>query len=133
MFIRRITVVNVRRPREQGVNEELQWLGQSLGLLGERDRDKSCFRIFIELIKAIKATGGLSSDELAERLNLTRATVIHHLNSLMERGVVMHQGNKYVMRGSQLSLLIEDIQKDMERSLAEMKKIAEELDRVLEL
>src|SRR3990172_7249700 len=133
MFVRRITIVNVRRKKQVSVNEELQWFGTSLGLFGERDKDKSCFRIFIELIKAIKATGGLSSDELAERLGLTRATVVHHLNTLMERGIVVHEGNQYIMRGDRLSLLVDDLQRDMERSISEMKHAAEELDRLLQL
>jgi predicted transcriptional regulator len=133
MFVRRITIVNVRRPKEVSVNDELQWFGHTLGLFGERDRDKSCFRIFIELIKAIKATGGLTSDELAERLGLTRATVIHHLNTLMERGIVLHEGNLYVMRGDRLTLLVDDLQRDMERAISEMKQAAEELDRLLQL
>lgn len=133
MFVRRITIVNVRRPKEVSLNDELQWFGHTLGLFGERDRDKSCFRIFIELIKAIKATGGLSSDELADKLGLTRATVIHHLNALMERGIVIHEGNKYVMRGERLTLLVDDLQRDMERAISEMKQAAEELDRLLQL
>ncbi len=133
MFVRRITIVNVRRPTEVSVNDELQWFGHTLGLFGERDRDKSCFRIFIELIKAIKATGGLSSDELADKLGLTRATVIHHLNTLMERGIVKHEGNRYIMRGDKLSLLVDDLQRDMERAVSEMRQAAKELDKLLRL
>ena len=133
MFIRKITIVNVRRPKSPSVNDELQWFGTALGLFGERDRDKSCFRIFIELMKAIKLSGGLTSDELADRLALTRATVIHHLNTLMERGIVVHEGNKYVMRDEKLTLLIDDIQRDMQRAMEEMKRAAEELDRILDL
>jgi len=133
MFIRRITIVNVRRPKEQSLNEELQWFGSALGLLGDRDRDKSRFRIFIELIKALKESGSLSSDELADRLALSRATVVHHLNALMEHGVVVHQGTKYIMRGQHLSSLVDDIRQDMERTLTELKKTAEELDKILDL
>ncbi len=133
MFVQRITIVRVRKPQRTSVNEELQWFGHSLGLFGERDRDKSCFRIFIELIKAIKATGGLTSDELADRLGLTRATVVHHLNTLMEKGIITHEGNKYVMRGEKLSLLMDDLQRDTERTIHEMRKTAEELDRMLQL
>jgi predicted transcriptional regulator len=133
MFIRRITIVNVRRPREVSVNEELQWFGHALGLFGERDKDKSCYRIFVELIKAIKASGGLSSDGLADRLGLTRATVVHHLNTLMERGIIRHEGNLYVMRGDRLSLLVDDLQRDMQRAMDEMRRAAEELDRLLQL
>ncbi len=133
MFVRRITIVRVNRPKQASVNEELQWFGSSLGLFGERDKDKSCFRIFIELIKAIKEAGGLTSDELSEKLGLSRATVIHHLNTMMERGIVLHEGNRYVMRGDRLSLLIEDLHSDMERTITEMRQAAEELDRLLQL
>ncbi len=133
MFVRRITIVRVNRPRQASVNDELQWFGSALGLFGERDKDKSCFRIFIELIKAIKETGGLTSDELSEKLGLSRATVIHHLNTLMERGIVRHEGNRYVMRGDRLSLLVEDLHSDMERTITEMRQAAEELDRLLQL
>lgn len=132
-MIRRITIVSVRRPERLSLNDELQFFGHSLGLFGERDRDKSCYRIFIELIKAIKSTGSLSSDDLAEKLGLTRATVVHHLNSLMERGIILHAGNKYIMRGDKLTSLVEDIQKDVERQMDEMRKTAEELDRLLQL
>jgi len=132
-MIKRITIVTTRRIEARSLNEELQWFGSSLGLFGERDRDKSCFRIFIELIKTIKTSGGMTSDALADRLGLTRATVVHHLNSLIERGIVVHEGNRYVMRGDRLSRLVEDIQRDMERAFSEMKKAAEELDRILEL
>jgi len=133
MFVRRITIVNIRKPQRVSVNEELQWFGHALGLFGERDRDKSCFRIFIELIKAIKAAGGLTSDELAIKLGLSRATVIHHLNTLMERGIVQHEGNKYVIRAEKLTLLIDDLHRDTERRMIEMKKAAQELDRLLQL
>lgn len=132
-MIRRITIVSVRRPERLSLNDELQFFGHSLGLFGERDRDKSCYRIFIELIKAIKSTGSLSSDDLAEKLGLTRATVVHHLNSLMDRGIILHAGNRYVMRGDKLTSLVEDIQKDVERQMDEMRKTAEELDRLLQL
>ena len=48
----RITIVKIRKPVTTDVNEELQFLGNSLGLFNLRDKDKSCFRVFIELLKA---------------------------------------------------------------------------------
>ena len=50
----RITIIRMRRPETPSLNEELQWFGSSLGLFNLRDKDKSCFRIFIELLKATK-------------------------------------------------------------------------------
>lgn len=133
MYFQRIVITTIKRPRSTTINEELQWFGNSLGLFGERDKNKSCFRMFIELVKAVKQEQGLTSEELAQKLGLTRATIVHHLNTLMERGIIVHQANQYIIRGDKLSELVEDIQRDVERQLIEIRKAAEELDRVLEL
>ena len=133
MRLRKITIISTHVPSERTLNEELQWFGKSLGLFGERDKDKSCYRIFLELLKEIKTSDGLTSDQLAEKLNLTRPTVIHHLNALIERGLIIHDKNRYVVRQPTLARLIEDLQKDAERSLNELKEMAQELDRILRL
>ena len=91
VYIRqRITIVNIRKPNEHNVNQELQWFGSSLGLFNLRDKDKSTFRVFIELLKSAKAKQTLTSDELAARLDLSRGTIIHHINKLIESGLVIH-------------------------------------------
>lgn len=133
MRVRRVTIINLRRPPEQDINEELQWFGHALGLFGERDRDKSCYRIFLELIKALKFSGGLSSDELAANLGLTRATVVHHLNTLMDRGIVMHHANRYMLREDSLRGLVDSLEHDMAKYFANLRETADELDGLLRL
>ena len=131
-FIRqRITIVNIRKPAEHNVNQELQWFGSSLGLFNLRDRDKSTFRVFIELLKSAKANNQLTSDELAARLDLSRGTIIHHINKLMESGLVVHEGNKYTLRVENLKTLIDEIEKDIKRACDDLKEIAKEIDERL--
>ena len=125
----RITIINVRKPSYRNINDELQWFGTSLGLFNLRDKDKSCFRIFIELLKAARTKKGLTSDELAEKLKLTRGTVIHHLNKLMESGLVIHSKNQYLLRVDNLKALVEEVEKDIQRTTADLKKIAEDIDK----
>ena len=112
VFIKqRITIVNIRRPSETNVNQELQWLGTSLGLFNLRDKDKSCFRVFIELLKCAKGNRTLTSDELAAKLDLSRGTIIHHINRLMESGLVREitgrQRNRVFSYGRYLDILME--------------------------
>lgn len=134
VYIRqRITIVNIRRPAEHNVNQELQWLGTSLGLFNLRDKDKSCFRVFIELLKSSKQHRTLTSDELAERLDLSRGTIIHHVNKLMESGLVVHEGNTYTLRVENLKSLIEEIEKDIKRATEDLKEIAKDIDNRLGL
>jgi len=129
----RITIVQTRKPQKITVNDELRWLGESLGLFGERDRDKSCYRLFLELIKAAKQQQLTSSDELSERLGLSRGTVVHHLIKLRQAGLVLVDGKKYVLRADNLEVLVEDIKRDVERACDEMKQAAKEIDEMLGL
>src|SRR3989344_8139334 len=124
----RITIVSVRKPSDSNVNHELQWLGTSLGLFNLRDKDKSCFRLFIELLKSAKNKELLTSDELALKLHLTRGTIIHHINKLMESGLVVNERNAYTLRVDSLKSLIEEMEKDIKRATEDLKEIAKDID-----
>ena len=129
----RITIMNVRRPSEKNINQELQWLGNSLGLFNLRDKDKSCFRIFIELLKATKRKMPVSSDELALRLNLSRGTIIHHVNKLMDSGIVVPDKRGYILRVDNLKSLIDAVEKDVRRACDDLRDVAEDIDNRLQL
>ncbi|MBT7930587.1 hypothetical protein HN698_01585, partial [Candidatus Woesearchaeota archaeon] len=73
----KITIVSSNKPAESTLNDELQWLGTTLGLFGNRDKDNSCFRIFIELLKSTRRNKAMSSDAISLKLNLSRGTVVH--------------------------------------------------------
>ncbi|MFC1741563.1 helix-turn-helix domain-containing protein [Nanoarchaeota archaeon] len=129
----KITIVKIRKPNSSDVNDELQFLGNSLGLFNLRDKDKSCFRVFIELLKAAKQKRPISSDELAFRLNLTRGTVVHHINKLKDAGIVVHEGKSYFLRVDKLESLILEIKKDLIRTCDDLQDIAKEIDAGLNL
>jgi len=133
MDIQRITLIRLRKPIKGDINEELQWLGSSLGLFSLRDKDKSCFRIFIELIKSTKKKEGLTSDELAYRLNLSRGTVVHHIKKLRDGGLVVTRKKKYILRVDNLNTLVEEVKKDMQRTYDDLKEVAVDIDRKLGL
>jgi len=134
VYIRqRITIVNIRKPSEHNVNQELQWFGSSLGLFNLRDKDKSTFRVFIELLKSAKAKQTLTSDELGARLDLSRGTIIHHINKLIEYGLVIHEGNTYILRVDNLKSLIVELEKDLRRACDDLKEVAKEIDERLGL
>ena len=132
-FVHRITIMNIRKPVQKNVNQELQWLGSSLGLFNLRDKDKSCFRIFIELVKSANRNIPLSSDELAYRLDLSRGTVVHHLHKLLDSGIVVEARKGYILRVDSLRELIDEVEKDLRRTCDDLKKMAEEIDESLGL
>jgi len=73
--MKRITI-SIEPIPESNTNQEIHWISQALGLFNERDKEKSCHRIFVELIKAKKDNTLLSSQDLADKSNLSRATVL---------------------------------------------------------
>lgn len=129
----RITIIRISRPNRQNVNDELKWLGHSLGLFSERDKDSSLYRLFVELIKSCKSSRQMTSDELARRLDLTRGTVVHHLNKLLESGIVVEDRNRYALRVANLEVLIDELRKDVRRAMGDLKEIARQIDEELKL
>ncbi|MDP6648384.1 MAG: winged helix-turn-helix domain-containing protein [Candidatus Woesearchaeota archaeon] len=132
-YIQRITITNIRKPVQRNVNQELQWLGSSLGLFNLRDKDKSCFRVFIELVKTAKKGVPLSSDELAFRLGLSRGTVIHHIHKLLDSGIVVQANKGYILRVDSLRELIDEVEKDLRRTCNDLRSMAQEIDESLGL
>ena len=131
--MQRITIIKIRTPKTTELNKELQWIGTSLGLFNLRDKDKSCFRIFIEILKAAKGGGVLTSDDLARKLKLSRGTVVHHLHKLEETGIILHENKGYMLRVNNLSALIDELKNDVQRTCDQLKTIAENIDRKLGL
>jgi predicted transcriptional regulator len=130
-FQQRITIIKIRRPMQPSLNAQLQWLGSSLGLFNLRDKEKSCFRIFIELLKSTKKNHSITSDELAHRLNLSRGTVMHHMHKLMDTGLVIHEHKGYMLRVNSLSVLIDELEQDLLRTCKNLRVVAENIDEKL--
>jgi predicted transcriptional regulator len=127
----RITIVRIRKSTGENVNKELQWLGNSLGLFNVRDKDSSCFRVFITLVKRARRNEPLTSDEIAERLNLSRGTVVHHLSRLIDSGIVIRERGGYLLREPNLQDMIKNVQRDMEGMFSQLKEIAKDIDEKL--
>ncbi len=129
--IQEITIIRSRKSVMKDINQQLQWFGGSLGLFNLRDKDKSCFRIFVEMVKSARERKALSSDEIAAKSGLSRGTVVHHLTKLMKAGLVMHEGNAYILRVDNMSTLIDEIKKDIDRTMGDLKEVAEMIDKEL--
>jgi predicted transcriptional regulator len=124
----RITIIKTERPDMQNVNDLLQWFGGSLGLFNLRDKDRSCFRVFIVLLKSGKKAQGISSEDIAEITALSRGTVVYHLNKLMESGLVRESKKKYYLEASNLEGLAEKIRLDADLAMENLKNLGKEID-----
>ncbi len=133
-IIHRVTIVRTGfSQRQLSVNDEIKWLCSSLGLFSLRDKDSSCYRVFIELLKNSKANKTLASDEIAHNLELSRGTVMHHVKRLIESGLVVSEKGKYKLRVESLETLMRELERDVDRTFQDMREIAKKIDRELEL
>ncbi len=128
----RIHLHKIRKPLRKNLNEDLQWIGRSLGLFNPRDKDRSLFRIFIELLQASKHKQELSSEQIKHLLNISRGTVVHHLNKLIEAGIVVENHNRYKLRVDSLELLIDELERDIKRNFEDLREVARDVDGLME-
>jgi DNA-binding transcriptional ArsR family regulator len=129
----KITLSHRTAPRSTGISDQLQWFGETLGFFTPRDKDKSYFRVFIEIIRATKERVPISSEELANRLRLSRPTVVHHLKRLLEAGIIREHKRRYSLRTQNLQHLIDELERDTKRIFEDLKDSARKLDSLLGL
>ncbi len=129
----RITIVNMRKPESSKLNEDIQWIGNSLGLFGSRDKNSSCFRIFVELLKAARRKEGLTSDQLALRCELTRGTVVHHLHRLIECGLVRESFHTYYLQQGNLQEIVKLMKKQANDFFDDMIAVCQDVDKEIGL
>jgi len=131
---REITIIIRDVPDNASLNDLIQWYGASLGLFSPRDKDSSCFRVFITLFRAIKEDGqGLKSDDIAERTDLSRGTVVHHLNKLRDRNIVAQTNNKYFINVDSLESLTNELRREVNDALDDIEAVAKQIDEQLGL
>jgi len=125
-----ITIKKVKKPKSCDLNQDIQIISQSFGLFTKRDKEKSCFRIFLEIVKN---RNGVTAEDITINTHLTRATVIHHLNYLIKSWLITRKKHKYYLRGGTLEGLIREINSDMSNTFDELNQIAKNIDSELTL
>ena len=120
---KKIVIIRKEQEPKEDINSKLQWLSDSLGMFNDRDKESSCFRIFVELYKEKK---GLKSDDIALNSRLSRGTVVFHLNKLIESGLVTNEDKKYKLK--KLDSLIRQLQKEYLERFKLLKEISKELE-----
>lgn len=116
------------KPVSNDLNERIRWFSDSLGLISLRDKDNSCYRIFIEIVKSSKNNREMTSDEIAYKTGLTRGTIVHHLNKLSDYGFIVIEKNKYVLKEKRLSNVVDSLSDEINLIMKKVKDIAKEID-----
>lgn len=129
--MKQITIRSLRQPTEESVENDIEWFCSSLGLLGERDKGKTCIRIFKSILMA--KGEGISAEGLSEETRLSRTAVIHHVKTMMNSGLVVKDGGIFELRTGNLQKIVDEIELDIERTLKSVREIAEDIDKRMKL
>jgi biotin operon repressor len=126
-------IFHVRKPATVDTEKDLEWICRSFGFMESRDKKKTAYRVLRAIIETARTNRGLSSDELAEKLSLSRGTVIHHLNKMRKSGLVIRHESQYKLRGRSLKSTIAEVQLDASRIFDDLKNVAKTVDDALNL
>lgn len=129
--MREINLIKIKKPTGNDPNRHIIWLCETLGLIGKRDKEKNCFKVFSEVVKANKEKKPLISEQISKTLKISRSNVVHYLNKLISSGLIIKIGNKYELREDNLILLINEVEKDVRLIFEDLKKVALEVDKGL--
>ncbi|MFH1014176.1 MAG: helix-turn-helix domain-containing protein [Thermoplasmatota archaeon] len=128
----KIRLKRLEIPPAGNVSEDIEFICRSFGYFSQRDKQGTAGKVFQVLVEdASTDSKGLTSDEIAERLNLTRGAIVYHLNDFIEAGLVIREKNLYRLRSTSLQRSIEEIMRDSQRIFDDMMKIAHDIDRQL--
>ena len=124
----KIVIRRIERPFSSSIDDEFDWLCRTLGFFEAIDREKTAANIFRAVVKATEEGKLLSSSEIAEQVKMSRGSVVNHLNNLQRSGLVVRHGRHYLARSRSMFRTIEEIEEDIDRIFAKMKKTAKEID-----
>lgn len=131
--MKRFIVVEIKKPKEHGLDTDIEWMCECLGILTPRDRDRTSTKILKVMLDAARDDESLSSDDIAGRVGITRGTAVHHIKRYIGSGIVIKHHSTYELRTHSLRDTLDEIELDMERTIRRMKQIAREIDEELGL
>lgn len=123
----------VRKLPTVDVEKDLEWICRSFSFMEPRDRKGTAYNIFRVIVETARTNEGLSSDELAEKLALSRGTMVHHLNKMIKSGLVIRHESQYKLRGRSLKSTIEEVHRDVNRIFDDLLSVAGTIDDTLGL
>lgn len=127
-----IIIKKIRSPGPGNLTEDIDYICKSFGYFSPRDKQDTAGKIFRLLVKeTCNNEKSLSSDEIANQLNLTRGAIIYHLNNFISAGLVVKEHNRYRLRSQSIQKIIEEIRADIDRIMGQMLKIANDIDNRL--
>jgi predicted transcriptional regulator len=128
-----IILKNIEPNIKPNVNDDIDWLCKSFGFVSTRDKEETALKVFNAIVEAAVKKQKLTSTQIAERSDVTRAAALYHIKNYMSSGIVVEERTTYILRIRSLLKTIEEVEIDVHRIFSKLKKIAKEIDEKLGL
>jgi predicted transcriptional regulator len=123
-----LSLNEIKKPVSSAPEYKTIWFCDTLGLSSGRDIDGLATQIITILLHQYQNGEGLSTEQLAQLLNVTSARVNHHVRNLTRTGIVYREKKLVHMRGLSLKESVRELRKDANRIFDELEEIAESID-----
>ena len=130
-MVQEIILKNIEKPRMKSLEEDLLWFCDSFGFSSGRDIENTAKRIISSLLDKLSNEEEISSESLAEDLDIKVSRVNHHLRNLNDSGLLYRKKRLIYLRGGSLKAAVREMRKDSERIFDELENIAEEIDSII--
>ena len=129
-----ILLIKLEKPREKKLDQDIHWLCNSFGLSSGRDTENLATKIVMDLLEQMSGSEEkVSSEKIAESLDVNPSRVNHHVRNLINSGLLYRERRRLCLRGGSLKAAVQEMRKDSERIFNELEEIAEEIDRQMGL
>ncbi len=131
--MKEILIKSMKYPENEDIEKDIEWFCESLGILGERDKNKTAVKIFKILVNETRNRGFTTVEKISRSADISRTAAVHHIERLKNAGIVIKEGNRLELRSHSLQRMVDEIELDIERILKSIRDIAEEIDSELNL
>lgn len=128
-----IILRDLQRPKKANIDEDIGWLGSSLGFVSRKDTAHMMRQILKRVLTGIAEEEGISTERLARELNIAIQRVNYHVRCLVDAGFLYRRKKRIFLRQGSVRAAVEEIRKDANRMFDNLLVIADDIDRSLGL
>jgi len=100
---------------------------QMAGICNDADKQN----IPMQILQLLQKYEHLNSTDLSKFTEMSRGSVLNHLENLIESGFVFKYGKDYYLRDKNFSAIVNLLEKDLLRTIERMKKYAKQIDSIM--
>ena len=126
-----IILRNLQRPKDIGVTDDIEWLGNSFGFSTGRDTQRVTAQILQNVLEKVSDKGSTSTEKISEELEMPVQKVNYHLRTLIDSGFLYREKRLIFVRQGSVKSAVEEMRQDANRIFDNLSRIAEEIDSVL--